>query len=117
MEHEIVAKVEYTDDGTSWTIVPDGTTVTFSLSNNVADQYPVFATEIGFMSGDDPGAHVPVISDETYGRRVTEYFAKKGISWTAWCFDPDWPAQLISDWDYTPTKQGEFFRSQMLKKR
>ena len=79
----------------------------------VADTYPVFATEIGFMSGDAPGAHVPVISDETYGTRVTEYFAAKGISWTAWCFDPDWPPQLISDWDYTPTPQGEFFRGVM----
>jgi endoglucanase len=79
----------------------------------VADTYPVFATEIGFMSGDAPGAHVPVISDETYGRRVTEYFSRKGISWTAWCFDPDWPPQLISDWEYTPTQQGAFFKAYM----
>ncbi|MBI4916642.1 MAG: cellulase family glycosylhydrolase [Acidobacteria bacterium] len=84
---------------------------------HVADTYPVFATEIGFMAATDPGAHVPVMSDEEYGRRITAYFAKKGISWTAWCFDPDWPPQLISDWSYTPTTQGAFFRAVMLRKK
>ena len=82
----------------------------------VADTYPLMAGEIGFMAADLPGAHIPVISDEEYGRRITAYFEKKGISWTAWCFDPDWPPQLISDWDYTPTAQGAFFRGYMLGK-
>jgi endoglucanase len=80
----------------------------------VADTYPVFATEIGFMAAGDPGAHIPVISDEEYGRRILAYFEAKGISWTAWCFDPDWPPQLISDWDYTPTTEGAFFRAYLL---
>jgi endoglucanase len=79
----------------------------------VADTYPLFATEFGFMSAGDPGAHIPVISDEEYGKAIIDYFNKKGISWTVWCFDPDWPPQLISDWKYTPTKQGEFFRKAM----
>ena len=83
----------------------------------VADTYPVFATELGFMAAGDPGAHIPVISDEDYGRRITAYFDKKGISWTAWCFDPDWPPQLISDWRFTPTRQGAFFRAVMLQHR
>jgi hypothetical protein len=82
----------------------------------VADKYPVMAAEIGFMAAGDPGAHTPVIADEDYGRRITAYFEKKGISWTAWCFDPDWAPQLISDWGYTPTRQGAFFRAYMLKK-
>ena len=81
---------------------------------HVADTYPVFATELGFMAADDPGAHIPVISDVSYGERITAYFESKGISWTAWCFDPDWPPQLIADWDYTPTAQGAFFRAYML---
>jgi len=83
----------------------------------VADTYPVFATEIGFMAATDPGAHVPVKADEEYGRRITAYFDSKGISWTVWCFDPDWPPQMISDWSYTPTKQGVFFRAVMQRKR
>lgn len=80
----------------------------------VADRYPLFATELGFMAAEDPGSHVPVISDEEYGKKIIQYFKKKGISWTPWCFDPDWPPQLISDWDYTPTKQGAFFKNVML---
>jgi endoglucanase len=77
----------------------------------VADTYPVFVTEFGFMAADAPGAHIPVIADERYGKAVTDYMAKKGISWTAWVFDPRWSPQLISDWDYTPTMQGTFFKS------
>jgi hypothetical protein len=84
---------------------------------HVADTYPLMAAEIGFMSADQPGAHIPVIADEEYGRRILAYFEKKGISWTAWCFDPDWPPQLISDWDYTPTTQGAFFKAYMLGKK
>ena len=80
----------------------------------VADKYPLFATEFGFMSADEPGSHFPVMSDETYGKALINYFKKKGISWTPWNFDPDWPPQLISDWNYTPTKQGAFFRDVML---
>ena len=80
----------------------------------VADKYPLFATELGFMAAEDPGSHIPVISDERYGQRIIKYFKKKGISWTVWNFDPDWPPQMISDWNYTPTKQGLFFKNVML---
>jgi endoglucanase len=79
----------------------------------VADTYPVFVTEFGFILEDHPNAHIPAIGDARYGKIITDYFAEKGISWTAWCFDPDWPAHLISDWSYTPTASGEFFRSVM----
>jgi len=83
----------------------------------VADTYPLMAAEIGFMAADLPGSHNPVIADEEYGRRILSYFEKKGISWTAWCFDPDWPPQLISDWNYTPTTQGAFFKAYMQGKK
>ncbi len=79
----------------------------------VADTYPVFVTEFGFILEDHPNAHIPAIGDERYGKIITDYLAEKGISWTAWCFDPDWPAHLISDWAYTPTASGEFFRGVM----
>lgn len=79
----------------------------------VADRYPVFVTEFGFIPADHPDAHVPAIGDERYGRIVTDYMAKKGISWAAWCFDPDWGPQLISDWEYTPTVAGRFFKGVM----
>ena len=70
-------------------------------------------TDFGFILEDHPNAHIPAIGDERYGKIITDYFAEKGISWTAWCYDPDWPAHLISDWSYTPTASGEFFKSVM----
>lgn len=82
----------------------------------VADTYPIIATEFGFMDANDPGAHIPCISDESYGEAIIGYFNKKNISYTVWCFDPDWPPSLIKDWNFTPTVQGAFFRRAMLEK-
>jgi endoglucanase len=82
-----------------------------------ARQYPLFITEMGYMDASAKGAHSPAIDDGTYGKRMTDYLASKGASWTAWCFDPDWPPQLISDWSFTPTASGEHFRQVMLARR
>lgn len=79
----------------------------------VADNYPVIATEVGYMYPDQKGAHIPCLGDETYGETLTGYFDEKGISYVAWVFDPDWSPQLIKDWDFTPTRAGEFFKSAM----
>ena len=76
----------------------------------VADKYPVMLTEIGFCGPDEKGAHVPVISDESYGDAITSYCKKKGISYSVWVFDPVWAPMLISDWNFTPTRQGRYFR-------
>jgi len=80
----------------------------------VADRYPVFVTEFGFLEGADPERHVPVVSSDGYPERILAYLAARGISWAAWCFDPEWGPQLISDWSYTPTASGDFFRKAML---
>ena len=80
----------------------------------VADTYPLFVTEFGFTRAENPDAHIPVMAGTEYGEAVTDYFAKKGISWAAWCFDPNWSPWLISDWEYTPTESGAFFRAKML---
>lgn len=82
----------------------------------VAKKYPLFATEIGYMPAGLPGAHDPVIDDGSYGPRMTDYLAKHGASWAAWCFHPDWSPQLISDFDYTPTESGQHFRKVMLER-
>lgn len=79
----------------------------------VADRYPVFATEFGFMSADGPGAHIPVISDESYGEAIVDFFEARGISWAAWVFDPQWSPQMIRSWDFEPTVQGTLFRDAM----
>lgn len=80
----------------------------------VADRYPVIATELGFMSEGERGAHIPVIGDETYGEAIIAYFEEKGISWTPWVFDPVWSPQLIANWNFEPTRQGRFFRDKMM---
>lgn len=81
----------------------------------VADNYPVIATEVGYMYPDQKGAHIPCIGDEAYGETLTGYFSEKGISYVVWVFDPDWAPQLIKDWNYTPTRAGQFFKKVMMR--
>jgi endoglucanase len=81
----------------------------------LAKKYPIFATEIGYQLATDKGAHIPVIDDGSYGKRITDYFGSRKISWVAWVFDADWSPQMIKNWDYEPTMQGEHFREVMLK--
>lgn len=71
---------------------------------------PVILTEIGFALPDEKGVHIPVYGDETYGEAIVNFAEERGISWTGWVFDPDWSPMMIKDWDYTPTRQGAFFR-------
>lgn len=82
---------------------------------HVADTYPIIATEFGFMPETEPGAHIPCIADEEYGEAIMNYFDKKGISFTLWSFDPHWSPTLILDWDFTPSKQGKFFKPVLQK--
>jgi endoglucanase len=79
----------------------------------VAEKYPLLLTEIGFCGADDRGAHIPVISDESYGDAITKYCSEKGISYVVWVFDPNWSPMLISDWNFTPTRQGKYFKKVM----
>lgn len=76
----------------------------------VSETYPVFLTEIGFCGKDDRGAHIPVISDESYGDAITQYCQQRGISYTVWVFDSQWAPMLIEDWKFTPTRQGKYFK-------
>lgn len=81
----------------------------------VADTYPVFLTEMGFCGKDDRGAHIPVIGDESYGDAITSYCAARGISYTVWVFDAEWSPMLIGDWNFTPTRQGKYFKNALQK--
>lgn len=78
-----------------------------------AKKYPLLLTEIGFCGKDDRGAHVPVISDESYGDAIMAYCDKNKISYCVWVFDPQWSPMLISDWNFTPTRQGRYFKKVM----
>ncbi|UMB60207.1 glycoside hydrolase family 5 protein [Lutibacter sp. A80] len=75
-----------------------------------AEKYPLILSEIGFCGPDDKGAHIPVISDESYGDAITKYADERGISYTVWVFDPDWSPMLFTDWDYAPSRQGRYFK-------
>jgi len=79
----------------------------------VAEKYPVILTEIGFCGADDVGAHIPVISDESYGEAMMAYCKKSGISFVAWVFDLNWAPRMFSDWNYTPSRQGKYWKAAM----
>jgi hypothetical protein len=81
----------------------------------VAGKYPLILTEIGFCGADDRGAHIPVISDESYGDAIVAYTKARSISYVVWVFDPHWSPMMFSDWNYTPTRQGKYFKKVMLE--
>jgi aryl-phospho-beta-D-glucosidase BglC (GH1 family) len=83
----------------------------------VKDKYPLILTEIGFSGAEEQGAHVPVISDESYGDAITKYCDAKGISWIVWVFDPQWAPRLFTDWNYTPTRHGKYFKKALLDRK
>lgn len=83
---------------------------------HVADHFPIVATEFGFVVKGERGEHTPVIGDETYGEAIMNYFDKKGISYTLWCFDPLWSPAMLDDFDFTPSpRQGTFFKKALQK--
>ena len=81
----------------------------------VAKKYPLILTEIGFCGEGERGAHVPVISDESYGDAITNYTKQNGISYVVWVFDPQWAPMLIENWEFTPTRQGKYFKNTLGK--
>ena len=79
----------------------------------VKEKYPLLLTEIGFAEANEKGAHIPVISDASYGKAITGYCDEKGISYVLWVFDPRWSPSLFTDWNYTPSKQGAYFKAHL----
>jgi endoglucanase len=74
-----------------------------------AEQFPVVATEFGFILGKEGMA-----DNGDYGNTIINYLEGKGISWVAWVFDPDWVPSMIKSWDtYALTECGEFFKQAM----
>lgn len=80
----------------------------------VKDKYPLILTEIGFSLANEPGNHVPVTDDGKYGEAITKFCDQKGISWVVWVFDNQWAPRMFSDWDFTPTAQGKYFKKALL---
>jgi len=81
----------------------------------LAAKHPLMLTEFGYDPDDKimPGTYR---GDDEFGRRITDFAAKKGMSWTAFVFCdlPGWPMPLFKGWeDYTPTMSGAFFKGRM----
>jgi endoglucanase len=74
-----------------------------------ADRYPVIATELGFsLRGEEQ------VDEDHYGTRIINYLEGRGISWVAWCFDPEWGPRMLESWDpYELSGSGEFFKRAM----
>ena len=83
----------------------------------VKEKYPLILTEIGFSLKDEVGAHIPVIDDGAYGDAITKYCDDKGISWVVWVFDQKWAPRMFSDWNYTPTTQGAYFKKALMDRQ
>lgn len=80
----------------------------------VKEKYPLILTEIGFCGPEDPGAHEPVISDESYGDVITNYCDEKEISYVIWVFDAQWAPRLFENWDtYKPSRHGKYFKKKI----
>jgi aryl-phospho-beta-D-glucosidase BglC (GH1 family) len=87
-----------------------------------AEKYPVIATEFGGFAR-PPGTNSPPPAAEStgrgnrnnpaYGPAIINYLEGKGISWTVWCFDPEWGPTLIRNWNYELTPSGEFAKAAM----
>ena len=67
-----------------------------------AAKYPVIATEFGGFArppgtNDQPPAAASDRGNRNaaYGPAIIKYLEGKGISWTVWCFDPEWGPTLI----------------------
>jgi hypothetical protein len=76
-----------------------------------AAKYPLIATEFGgFAAPAAAGAPAPAPAapagrgrggfgpDPEYGPSIIKYLEGRNISWTLWCFDPEWGPSLLSNW-------------------
>lgn len=79
-----------------------------------AAKYPIIATEFGGFAK-PPAADSAAGGNRNapYGPAIIKYLEGKGISWTVWCFDPEWGPTLIRNWDYQLTSSGEFAKAAM----
>ena len=86
-----------------------------------AGNYPVMATEFGgFARPPSAEGQAPAAEstgggnrDASYGPAIIKYLEGKGISWTVWCFDPEWGPSLLRNWDYELSASGEFAKAAM----
>lgn len=77
--------------------------------------YPVLATEFGFQNNGSAVYDESVYQGAgSYRTELDAYLEGKGIGWMAWSFGPLWEPILTTDWSYTPSEQGVFYRDKLL---
>ncbi len=98
-----------------WSLLPGDWHANWDTAfGNLTDCVPILVGEVGF----DPNANDEGMrgTPEDFGIPLIDgYLAPKGIGWLAWNFGPEWTPALVSDWNYTPTVSGSFFRERMLR--
>lgn len=70
--------------------------------------HPVVVTEWGFSPA-DPTKHF-YGSREGFGQPFLEYLESENLSWVAWVFHPIWGPNMIKDWGYELTEQGNLVK-------
>jgi len=84
-----------------------------------ASKYPLIATEFGGFAAPSSNQAAPAqappgrAANPAYGPAIIKYLESRGISWTVWCFDPEWGPTLISNWNYELNASGEFAKAAM----
>jgi aryl-phospho-beta-D-glucosidase BglC (GH1 family) len=86
-----------------------------------AAKYPIMATEFGGFARPPAADGQPAAAESAgpgnrnpaYGPAIIKYLEGKGISWTVWCFDPEWGPTLIQNWNYELNPSGEFAKAAM----
>jgi hypothetical protein len=93
-----------------------------------AAKYPLIATEFGgFAAPAAAGARAAAPPappagrgrgrgfrgpDPEYGPAIIKYLESRNISWTVWCFDPEWGPSLLASWDgFKLNASGEFAKA------
>jgi hypothetical protein len=66
----------------------------------IAKDYPVIIGEIGI----DPGGEWGAATRPTWLRNMLNWVDNNDLHWTGWCFHTSATPNMISDWQYTPTR-------------
>ncbi len=98
-----------------WSLLPGDWHADWDTAfGNVASSVPILVGEVGFdpNASDDEGMRG---TPESFGiPLLDQYLEPQNIGWLAWNFGPRWLPCLVSDWNYTPTVSGSFFRDRLL---
>jgi len=91
-----------------------GSTCWDSAFGNTAAAYPVFATEWGYYTSDQSlcADSISNLNFNGYATKLLAYMQGKGISWSAWVWNPyGCPTMLLSWTRYKTTQYGQFVQN------